>query len=645
MRIKKTTTHKLAIALFLSLALVACASNVPLDSNSDDTGTDSLPTPTQITNPLVICLGEEPNTLYPYGNPNQAARLILQTIYDGPIDHQDYSYQPVIFNEPTSLANGNALIQQVEVTLGQTVLDNEGEVSALDFGTFVRPTGCFNYDCATAFDGSQLIMDQMVVLFNLRSDITWADGTPVTANDSAYGFSLDSSAPAPTSISLLDHTLSYKAVNEFQALWTGIPGFIDHTYQNNFWLPAPQHLWGTLSPEQLLTSTTSAQTPIGYGPFSIASWEGNQITLLKNPNYFRANEGLPLVDSLIFKAVEKDGKGNLQLLLSGECDIIDHSATNGLNREDVLTHQSEGNLIATWTNGDAWELINFGIQPQSYDDGYSMWASDRANFFGDPRTRQAIAMCIDRQKIVDEITHGLSTVMNTYIPPDHGLSSPNAVSYPFDPVAAAALFDEVGWLLGFDGIRTATGIPDVAFEGTKFSINYFYLDHPFSEAIAQIIKEGLTQCGIEVRLNPMAAEELYATGSDAKVFGRQFDLAQFSWQTAEEPPCNLFLSEAIPGEDIDLFPYKWGGWNLTGWTNDTYTDACKATQGTAPGLEGYVQNHHLAQDIFANELPAIPLFTHQEILLARPDICGLDFDPTAGFIWNAENLGYSNLCK
>jgi peptide/nickel transport system substrate-binding protein len=646
MRIKKTFTHKLAIALILSYALVACVSNGPQDSNSDDTSAGSTPTPTLVPNPLTICIGEAPNTLYPFGKPNQAAQLILQTIYDGPIDHQDYNYQPVIFNEASSLANGNALIQQVEVTPGQTVLDNTGEVTALEFGTFVRPTGCFNHDCAIAFDGSQLIMDQMVVLFNMRADITWADDTPVTANDSAYGFSLDSGAPAPISKSLLEHTLSYEAVAEYQALWTGIPGYIDHTYQNNFWLPAPQHLWSDLSLEELLTAAVSAQKPTGYGPFIITSWEGNQITLQKNTKYFRASESLPLVNPLIFKVVGQDGNANLQLLLSGECDILDSSATNGLDRENVLTLQSEGRLVPAWANGNAWELINFGIQPQSYDDGYSMWAADRANFFGDVRTRQATAMCIDRQKIVDEITQGFSTVMNTYIPPDHGLSSPNVTNYPFNPGAAATLLDEAGWLLGFDGTtRIATGIPDVAFEGTKFSINYFYLDHPFSEAIAQIVKENLEQCGIEVSLTAMSAEELYATGPEAKVFGRQFDLAQFSWQAAEEPPCNLFLSEAIPGKDTELFPYKWGGWNLTGWSNASYDEACKATFGTAPGLEGYTQNHYLAQEIFANELPVVPLFTHQDIVLARPDICGLDFDPTAGYIWNVENLGYGDLCK
>jgi peptide/nickel transport system substrate-binding protein len=646
MRIKNQPIHQAVILSILVILLASCTSpNATGNNEAAATPQGAQPTATPIPHPLSICLGEAPNTLYPYGNPNQAARLILQAIYDGPIDHRDYDYQSVILNETPSLANGNALIQMVGVTQGQTVLDNNGEIVGLELGTFVRPTGCFNYDCAVPYDGNPLVMDQMVTLFNIRSGITWADGTPLTAADSVFGFSLDASNPSPSSKPLLDRTQSYEVVGDNQTLWTGIPGYIDPTYTDNFWLPAPQHLWGSLSAQELLTAEMSAQKPLGYGPFSVVSWVGNEITLQGNPHYFRANENLPLVGPLIFKVVGNEADANLQRLLSGECDILDSRAAAGLDRAELQTLQSEGKLALSWANGNAWELINFGLQHQSYDDGFSLWASDRPDFFGEVRTRQAIAMCIDRQRIADEATQGLSPVMNTYIPPDHGLSSPNATTYTYDPAAAGNLLDQAGWLMGTDGVRVATGIPNVAFEGTRFSINYFHLDHPFNQGIAQIVKENLAQCGIEVTLSALPAEELYATGSEAKVFGRQFDLAQFSWQAAEEPPCYLFLGDAVPGEDLDEHVYKWGGWNLTGWSNPDFDTACKATHGTAPGLENYVLNHQTAQDIFASELPAIPLFTNQDIVVARPDICGLDFDPTAGFLWNAENLGYGVLCN
>src|SRR5512138_3744602 len=44
---------------------------------------------------LTVCLGAEPNTLYPLGNPNDAAQSVLAAIDDGPIDVVNYQYQPV----------------------------------------------------------------------------------------------------------------------------------------------------------------------------------------------------------------------------------------------------------------------------------------------------------------------------------------------------------------------------------------------------------------------------------------------------------------------------------------------------------------------------------------------------------------------
>ena len=63
--------------------------------------------------------------------------------------------------------------------------------------------------------------------------------------------------------------------------------------------------------------------------------------------------------------------------------------------------------------GAAWEHIDFGIEPASYDDGYQP-AFDRPDLFGDARLRQAFALCIDRQRIVDTVLDGLSAVPDSY---------------------------------------------------------------------------------------------------------------------------------------------------------------------------------------------------------------------------------------
>ncbi|MEK6222138.1 MAG: hypothetical protein N2D54_07805, partial [Chloroflexota bacterium] len=129
------------------------------------------------------------------------------------------------------------------------------------------------------------------------------------------------------------------------------------------------------------------------------------------------------------------------------------------------------------------------------------------------------------------------------------------------------------------------------------------------------------------------------------LFGRQFDLAQFSWQLVSEPACHLFLGNAVPGEDAESFPYKWGGWNLTGWRNELFFGACNAAREAIPGQDNYTAAHLVAQDVFANDLPAIPLFTYQSVIVARPDLCGLANDATAGGLWNIERLYYADTCN
>jgi peptide/nickel transport system substrate-binding protein len=134
-------------------------------------------------------MGQEPNSLYPFGELNSAARSVLAVIYEGPIDSVSYEYQPVILTQLPSLENEDAQIVTVSVQAGATLVDADGNLTELETGLRVRPAGCRNDDCAITYDGvSALEMDQMIVTFRLRPDLAWSDGTPLTADDSIYSF-------------------------------------------------------------------------------------------------------------------------------------------------------------------------------------------------------------------------------------------------------------------------------------------------------------------------------------------------------------------------------------------------------------------------------------------------------------------------
>ena len=93
---------------------------------------------------LTVCLVGEPDTLYLYGGSRlEATRHVMEALYDGPIDHVDYVYQPVILQKVPTIADGDALTRTIRVREGNQVLSANGSVVELVPGMRVRPTGCY----------------------------------------------------------------------------------------------------------------------------------------------------------------------------------------------------------------------------------------------------------------------------------------------------------------------------------------------------------------------------------------------------------------------------------------------------------------------------------------------------------------------
>ena len=85
-------TRYLIFLLIAALTLPACApqvTEIPVIAETQ-TALPILSTSTPASRSLTVCLGDEPNTLYPYGSPNSSARSVLSAIYDGPIDIVEY---------------------------------------------------------------------------------------------------------------------------------------------------------------------------------------------------------------------------------------------------------------------------------------------------------------------------------------------------------------------------------------------------------------------------------------------------------------------------------------------------------------------------------------------------------------------------
>jgi peptide/nickel transport system substrate-binding protein len=261
-----------AAFIVLTLVISACQpqatpavptpADIPAQSTETSVVVEALPATPAPPRSLVICLGQEPDTLYPYGSAARSMWAVLEAVYDGPFDTLQFGAEPVILQDVPSFENGDAVITPVEVAAGDEVLDDTGELVALNAGVRVLPSGCSGPDCAVSWDGSSpLQMDRLVLRYRLLPGLTWSDGTALTASDSIFSYEVTLDPATPVSRRLLYRTASYTALDETTVEWQGVPGFMPTRFDSLFWLPLPRHALSGITPAQLLTAEESSRRP------------------------------------------------------------------------------------------------------------------------------------------------------------------------------------------------------------------------------------------------------------------------------------------------------------------------------------------------------------------------------------------------
>ena len=155
----------------------------------------------------------------------------------------------------------------------------------------------------------------------------------------------------------------------------------------------------------------------------------------------------------------------------------------------------------------------------------------------------------------------------------------------------------------------------------------------------------LAQCGIKAEINLQDWATLLGPGPEAPVFGRQFDLAQFAWAYSIHPTCNLFSSAEIPGPYPE-YPKSWSGANAAGYRNIEYDQVCTLTMTSLPNSDLYQAAQFQAQSIFADDLPALPIYQRLKLVAMRPDMCNMNIDPAFGSALSAiESFDYGESCE
>jgi peptide/nickel transport system substrate-binding protein len=634
----------LPMIILLALSLWACAEpteiEIPISITRQPPPSPTVRViePTEMPPPpktLVVCLGAEPSSLFIYGNSQPETDTILQAIYDGPLDVLEYAYEPVILTKLPRIEDGDARIEQVVVEEGETYLNPETQLpDMLEPQKPYLPSGCHGADCMQTYTEGEVLLDRMVVEFELMPDITWSDGEPLKASDSVFSFQVDAHESIPTTKYLVQRTSRYVALDELRTQWSGIPGFLDLEFQSNFWSPLPEHILGSYSIEELLEVEGSAVHPIGWGPYVIDRWEpGEEIILRRSETYFRSDEGLPTFDILRFRFLGSDFMSALEQSLTGECDILDETILARSLWEDALELAEEDRIQIGSASSTVLERLDFNITKNSSVESISL--------FADVRTRQAIAGCIDREALMEEVTLGLSSILDSYLPLTHPLHSSDLDPPTLTQMEAIDLLEEIGWRDSDEDLKTpreALGIQGIV-NGATLEFNLLTTSDTSHELIAQNIKEDLSQCGIGVNIEYGEPEELFTPWPNGPVFGGRFDAVLWAWPVFVSPPCELYAGFEIPSVD---FPF---GLNAIGFNDVAFDRACQRILFGPPAGKDYLDSIRETEEIYQTQVPSIPLYLRPRLVVFGEDICGVVVDASSfSALWNIEEIAGGEDC-
>ncbi len=570
---------------------------------------------------LNVCLGKEPQTLFFYEESSQAMWSVLESIYDGPFDIGDGKADPVIFDEITIDE------KPVSVVRGDIIVDFDGDAVEMKPGTVFMPAepaeNCVGKACLSTWNSltENAEIKQTVITFVLKDDLKWNDGTPLTAGDSVYSMTVNGMKGIKASKQIYNLTESYVALDEHTIEWRGLPGYVPDDPSEVFWTPLPAHKMQGMSAEELLASEFVNRAPLGWGAWQIVSWEkGDSIVTERNPYYAAADGEEPFFDRIVYKFYGRPGDNNLEALKNGACDIIDTSADLGADLEPILEDVRDGKMSIYIRPDLSRQEVIFKLIPP-----LNIWSSVS---LVSPDLRTAIMQGINRKSVIRQVLYGQSEIPADFYPRDHIKHNTELEAAAYDPETAKNTLEALGWTVPDDdpqGARIATAVPGVMY-GTQLKFTLTIADNAFAKKAAEMIRDDMAEIGIAVEIDALPLGELYAQGPDGVIFGQKFDTVMFAW-AAGKNPCEIYVSGQVPSPEN-----HWVGTNVGSYVSEEYDDACLLPMHSETD----------AGQIFAADIPTIPLYFNISIAASSNNICGVsDRIGSRSVLWNLEGFSRS----
>ncbi|HWM84411.1 MAG TPA: ABC transporter substrate-binding protein, partial [Kofleriaceae bacterium] len=327
---------------------------------------------------------------------------------------------------------------------------------------------------------------------------------------------------------------------------------------------------------------------IGAGPYLVESYHPEDVRLRRNPNWGFA----PPHTERIRARVVRDANARALMLVGGSADL-----TQNTIRIDLVDDLAEKPRVevATGPGPTLTYLMMNGRDP----------------LLRDVRVRRAIALAIDRERVLRSKLDGRAVLATGLLPPGHWAYEGRVDTYHRDLVRAGRLLD-------------AAGYPDPDGQGgrPRMRLTYKTSSDQFRVALARVWAAQLGEVGIAVEVQSFEFTTVFA---DYKKGNYQLGSMQTAAITEPDYLYTYFHSSRIPSERD---PNAQNRWRFHDPRVDELTELGRRTLDRGRRRAQYAE----VQQILAREVPIIPLWHEHNVAVMNRDVRGFQLHPSAN-LW------------
>jgi peptide/nickel transport system substrate-binding protein len=424
---------------------------------------------------------------------------------------------------------------------------------------------------------------RMETTYRLKPNVTWHDGTPLTAEDFVFAWQVYTNPDFPTAGTRPHIAMeAVTAPDPRSVVITWKQAYYDAGMLNTNWTPLPRHLLEAALPQGrdfFLNRPYWTTQFVGLGPYRLDRWEPG--AFIEGSSFAGHVWGTPKIDRIRINFIG-DAEVVLTSLLSGDGHI---PVDNSIRVQQALV------LSARWAATNGGTIV---YQPTLW-----RWATvqHRPEYANPPdirdlRVRRALMHAMNKQELNDTILDGKGIMADTFIPPgvSYAADLDRAITkYPFDVRRAEQIMQEAGYQKGPDGFFTGP-------EG-KLVFEYRVNTSAQNDAERSVMADGWRKAGFafdEANFSPIETTQ----GELAATF-------RSLWATSGgggDAWTSVLLSTVIPGP-----ANGWRGSNRSGWANAEYDRLVNSFNNSLVRSEREQTIVQVAK-IVTEQLPVLPLF-------------------------------------